>query len=220
MDFPKRIVGVGILALAAVGCGAGNDDVTSPAPEVPTAGTAVENTTLGEPAPAPAGQTEAPEQPEETEPVTLKILDWEQTRALVETHREKVVVMDLWSTACPPCIVEFPNLVSLHQQRADQVACISVSLDYAGFDDEPVESYQEKVLTFLESQGATLENVLCATDSETIFNEKIDHGSMPVVYVFDQAGKLAAQFPDLEDPKEFTYQADIIPVVDALLAGQ
>ena len=34
----------------------------------------------------------------------------------IAAKRGKVVVMDAWSTSCPPCMKEFHNLVELHKQ--------------------------------------------------------------------------------------------------------
>ncbi|RLT04703.1 MAG: hypothetical protein DWI21_13930, partial [Planctomycetota bacterium] len=37
--------------------------------------------------------------------VTLDIKNWDETLALVAEHKGKVVVLDLWSTSCDPCMV-------------------------------------------------------------------------------------------------------------------
>src|SRR5690606_35455016 len=96
-------------------------------PQTGTATTPTDGQESSEPGMAPAGQTE----PDENEPgeVDVTILDWEGTQALVRQQRGRVVVMDLWSTFCPPCIAEFPNLVALHREQGDRVACISVPVD-------------------------------------------------------------------------------------------
>lgn len=203
--------GLGLLA----GCSKPTDSMSGP--EVPGAGEAARDVELGEPSPAPAGQMEDPSDSEE---VTLQILEWDEIGNLVRGHVGKVVVMDLWATYCPPCVAEFPHLVQLHREFPDQVRCVSVSLDYDGLDDEPVETYRDKALAFLKRQGATFDNVLCATPAEEVFNTKIEHNSIPVVFVFDRAGNLAGQFPDPQNPDEFTYQAHVLPVVRKLAADE
>ena len=191
---------------------------TSPDPEVPEAGNGVELGSPDEMEPVPAGQSEEEEsESAEGSPVTLDVKSWEETQALIADSKGKVVVVDLWATYCGPCLVELPNLVQLHQEHGDKVECISVSLDYQGFEDQPVESYKESVLAVLKEKKATFQNLLCSTDSDTMYNEKLTQGSIPVVYVYDLSGELAAQFPDPENPAEFTYQADILPVVMNLL---
>lgn len=209
-----------VLLGSALLCGCANqpaDDSAAPSETTPAE--------PAEPTPAPPGQSETPD-PENAAPaadkeVTLDVLSWEEITALVPQYQGKVVVMDLWATYCPPCVAEFPNLVQLHKDYPDQIAAISVSLDYDGLGDDNVESYKPKVLSFLKSQNAVhVHNILCGTDAETLFTEKIQQNSMPVVYVYDQEGKLAAEFPNPADPAEFTYQKDIRPVVEKLLATQ
>lgn len=199
-----------ILLLVCNGSGCSPGNTPSPEAERTGPGAAEKKGPLADPPPAPEGQTEGE--------VTLQILDWESALGLVEQHRGKVVVVDVWATYCPPCIAEFPHLVQLHREHGDQVSCISISLDHDGLDDEPVESKSDKVLAFLGKQGATFENVLCSTVADDVFSRHIS--SIPVVYVYDQEGRLAGQFPDPEDPGEFTYQEDILPLVQKLLSTE
>ncbi|TWT58760.1 Thiol-disulfide oxidoreductase ResA [Thalassoglobus neptunius] len=212
------------------GCNKAAEDLTPPTPEVPEAGSAVtdEPEESGTPTPAPAGQTEETENseensetdsetPSESTPVTLETKSWDETLKLVDQEQGKVVVMDLWSTSCPPCLEELPNLIKLSKEFPDSVTCISVSLDYAGYEDEPVESYRDSAMTWLEKFNANIQNILCSTDFNTIFSEKIPHSSLPVVLVYNQQGQLAGQFPDPKDPSEFTYHGDVIPFVKNLI---
>lgn len=179
-------------------------------------------TEVPDPTPAPPGQTEgavAPPGPTSGK-VDLQVLSWDQMMALVEQQKGKVVVVDVWATYCVPCIREFPNLVKLHQEHPQQVAAISVSLDYEGFEGMPPEAYREKVLTFLQKQKATMTNVLCSDDPESLYGQKLPQQSLPAVLVYDKQGQLAGRFPDPQaaDP-EFTYAADVLPLVDKLISA-
>jgi thiol-disulfide isomerase/thioredoxin len=202
-----------LLVWGCLGCSPGSE--RSPEAEVPGRGAGANRTTPADPTPAPEGQME--EEPPGAE-VTLQILDWESALGLVEQHRGKVVVVDVWATYCPPCIAEFPHLVQLHREQGERVSCISISLDHDGLDDEPVDAKRDKVLAFLEKQGATFENVLCSTIADDVFSKHIS--SIPVVYVYDPEGNLAGQFPDPEDPGEFTYQEHVLPLVQKLLPAE
>jgi thiol-disulfide isomerase/thioredoxin len=152
--------------------------------------------------------------------VSLKIVDWEETLKLVALHKGKVVVLDAWSLSCPPCMKEFPNLVKLHQKYGGkQVACMSLSCDYAGIKNKPPEYYREKVLKFLEKHGATFENLLSSVPSEDLFDKKMRISSIPVVYVFGPDGKLAKRFDNEQAKAEddnFTY-ADVNKLVEELI---
>lgn len=153
--------------------------------------------------------------------VTLKIMNWEESMAIVKKNKGKIVVLDLWSTSCDPCMKEFPNLVKLHKEYGKDVACISVSADYAGSKKKPPEYFEERVLKFLTEQGATFDNVLCNVPSDELF-EKIDLASIPAVFVFGRDGKLVKRFDGDSaenvgtDDEAFTY-ADVNKLVDSLL---
>jgi thiol-disulfide isomerase/thioredoxin len=166
------------------------------------------------------GKTPAKAQKGEAE-VTLQILNWEESMAIVKQHKGKIVVMDVWSTSCEPCMKEFPNLVKLHQEHGKDVACVSVSTDFAGSKNKPPKYYQERVLKFLTQQEATFDNVLCNVPSDELF-EKIELASIPAVYVYGRDGKLVKRFDSESagkvgtDDEAFTY-ADVNKLVDSLL---
>ena len=56
---------------------------------------------------------EANPAPVDEEAISLKILDFAGLERLIADKRGKVVVVDAWSTACPPCVHDFPQLVAL-----------------------------------------------------------------------------------------------------------
>ncbi len=151
--------------------------------------------------------------------VTLDIKNWDETLALVAEHKGKVVVLDLWSTSCDPCMVEFPHLVELHKQHGDKFVCMSASCDYAGIKSKPPESYRDRVLKFLTKQDATFQNVLLNVESDVLF-EKIELASIPAVYVFGVDGKVAKRFDNdnAKSGEDFTYTKDVVPFVKKLLA--
>lgn len=156
--------------------------------------------------------------------VTLKITGWEETQEAIKKHKGKIVVLDLWSTSCDPCMKEFPNLIKLHQAHAKDVACISASADYAGAKNKPPEFYRERVLKFLQEQDATFENFLLNVPSDELF-EKIELASIPAVYVYGRDGKLVKRFDSESaenvktDEEAFTY-ADVNKLVEGLLKAK
>ena len=150
--------------------------------------------------------------------VTLETLDWQQTLKRVASHKGQIVVLDAWSTSCEPCKKEFPNLVKLHKRYPKDVACMSMSCDYAGIKKKPPEFYRERVLKFLDTQGATFENILSNVPSDELF-EKMDLASIPAVYVYGRDGKLLKRFDNdalKSGEEEFTYE-DVTKLVEQLL---
>jgi len=162
----------------------------------------------GDTKPAAGAESAAPE-------VKLQILDRAGIEGLIDSHRGKVVVMDAWSTACPPCLKEFPHLVELHHKHgADNVACISLSFDYEGIG-EP-EEQQDKVLGFLRQQGAAFDNVLSSDESDLLY-KKFNLVSVPAVFVYDREGRLRKRFDNEDSGAEpFTYE-DVNKLVESLL---
>ncbi len=148
----------------------------------------------------------------------VEILSWDQTQKRREQSKGKIVVLDVWSTFCQPCVREFPNLVTLQQRFGDKVACISFNTDYTGAKDEPPESFRKIVLAFLTTQKAQLFNVLSSDPNEE-FYDKIRLGGPPAVFVYDREGTLVKRFDNSRVPKipEFTYKSDVIPLVERLL---
>ncbi len=150
---------------------------------------------------------------------TVEILSWDQTQKRREQFRGKVVVLDVWSTYCDPCVREFPNLVKLQDRLGDKVVCISFNTDYSGAKNEPPESFRKRVQEFLTVQKARLFNVL-SSDPNDEFYTKIRLGGPPAVFVYDRQGKLVKRFDNSQVPKtpEFNYKHDVAPLVERLLA--
>ncbi len=163
------------------------------------------------PKPQDDKQTNNAAKPSET--VQVQVRDWAGLKKQVADHRGKVVVLDLWSNYCPPCMREFPNLVKLHKEHKTDVVCMSFNLDYVGLDK--VDDLKPDVLKFLKGQKATFPNFMSSEKDETIY-AKLDLASIPAVYVYDRDGKLRKRFD--EDAGEFTYAKDITPLVEKLIA--
>jgi thiol-disulfide isomerase/thioredoxin len=139
--------------------------------------------------------------------VSVKVLSFADFQTLVAGHKGKVVVLDCWSTTCPPCMKEFPGLVELHKKYAPDVACVSLSFDNQGLGK--IETIVEKqVKPFLQSQGATFDNVVTLEDDEFL-NKKLEIASIPVVFVYDREGKVHKKYTNDQAKSEadhFTYK--------------
>lgn len=147
-----------------------------------------------------------------TEKVSVELDNWDGLQKRVTDAKGRVVVVDLWSTQCVPCLKEFPNLVNLHNERKDDVACLSFNLDFYGVG-EP-EELKPEVLTVLKKLDSTLPNVMSNVADETVY-ENLKLASIPAVYVYDREGKLRKRFDDTQG--QFTYEKDILPLVETLI---
>ncbi len=167
----------------------------------------------------PTRQSEPAAQP--TPPVTVAVVDYDSLHERIAGHRGTVVVLDCWSTSCPPCVKEFPGLVALQNDYGDQVACLSLSFDYEGFGQ--LDEILPPVQAFLEQVGAhAVENLISRDDADTLY-AKFGLDSVPAAFVWDRAGKQVARFDDTlareQLGRPFTY-ADVRQAVEQALAPQ
>lgn len=152
--------------------------------------------------------------------IDVAIKSWDETQQLVDAHQGKVVVVDLWSTTCEPCVREFPGLVKLHNDFPEDVACISVSTDYYGDPVQTPESFREKVTKFLADKGASFDNVICSDPSDEVMAE-LGVAAVPVVLIYGRDGELEKRFDNddfLYGDEGFTYEDHVRPLVESLVA--
>ncbi len=162
-----------------------------------------------------AGCAAAPTSPAR---VRVSLVDHAGLEAEIARHRGKVVVLDCWSTSCPPCVREFPRLVALQERHGDDVACLSLSFDYEGIGAP--EDVRQRVETFLTEVGAgRVVNLLGSEDCEAMY-QKLGLFSVPAVYVYRPNGSLLQRFDDDDATKRlgrpFTYD-DVEEAVRAAL---
>jgi thiol-disulfide isomerase/thioredoxin len=192
-----------LLLLAAAGCGVGLE-------RTPTAAGPSD-----QPAPVAAAVT-----PGKNRRVEIALVDHAELMARVAAHRGRVVVLDCWSTSCPPCIKEFPGLIAMEREFGGDVACLSLSFDYEGIDTP--ESVLPRVRSFLEQVGADrIENLLGRVDADALFGQ-LDLVSVPAIYVWGREGMLVQRFDDDDAAKRlgraFTYD-DVREVVRRAVAA-
>jgi len=218
----------GMLIAAVLACGCGNTPTETSSGSTTTTDAAAAKAESGE-----IVETPPPEQPRETLPaepaaadagpvaeqpaatgaetpaVTLVDMPWEEVQQQIAAHKGKIVVVDLWATYCAPCRTSFPGLVALSKHDPENIVCISVSLDDPGDAEKRAEA-----LTFLQEQQATFANLLCTTDSDKLYDEILQIGGIPAVYIYGRDGVQAKLFtgptPENED---HTYEQHITPYV-------
>jgi len=133
-------------------------------------------------------------------PIELKAVTGDEWDKVVESHKGKVVVVDVWAMTCAPCKAHFHEFVALSKKYPKgDVVCISfcVSLD----PDEAVD--QKSALEFLKSKTATVPNY-CYVDKKP-YNERFNIGGLPVCWVYGKNGKIAKTFTNDPAKPEFTY---------------
>lgn len=188
--------------MAASGCGPAAAPVATPP------------TVASRPAAPVVSEAAAPA----TQAVEVMLVDHEGLMATVNDLRGKVVVLDCWSTFCPPCVKEFPGLVALAAKYPEDVVCLSLSFDYDGIGTP--EEVLPPVREFLTGVGASgIRNMLIREEADVMYR-KLELDSVPAIYVWAADGALARRFDDDDAAKRlgrpFTY-ADVEATVQALL---
>ncbi len=136
----------------------------------------------------------------------------------IKKHAGKIVACDVWSTGCPPCMREYPNLVALSKRWPDDVVCVSYNVDYIGLKSKPVETYLPKVSAFLEKQKSVDVVNLISSEADSDVFEKLEIASIPVVMLYDREGKCIRKFTEANSGADgLTYEADIIPAIEEAL---
>ena len=203
-----------MVVVVCLGCNVSVPSSVPPAPpRVPSAST-IE-------AMISAKKGRGPEGAIDSKPLELRDMNWEQVQAFVAEHKGKVVVVDVWSTSCEPCLQEFPHLVAMQQRHGDDVVCVSFDCDYIGAKNKPVDYYRERVVKALtELKAETIVNLMSNVAADELF-QLMDLDSIPAVYVFDRAGQLSKRF-DNRTPagggvEGISYEKQIDPLVAELV---
>jgi thiol-disulfide isomerase/thioredoxin len=146
----------------------------------------------------------------------LKLVDWQGFQEVIDQKRGQVVVVDIWSTSCAPCMKEFPHLVALSQRK--DVQCISLNVDYVGLSKKPPSSYRDQVLAFLKQQQADQVHNLLATIADQEVYEHFEIDSIPAVVIYDSQGQIVRRLTDssVGGTDGVSYSKHVLPLIDSL----
>jgi peroxiredoxin len=121
------------------------------------------------------------------EPVTLETIDEAGVRAQAKNDGgKKLRLINVWATWCGPCVIEFPDLVSIHRiYRGRDFEVVTVSADDA--------SKREKALEFLKAQQASTRNYAFDKGDPYALIEAVDpkwQGALPHTIVVAPGGEV------------------------------
>ena len=104
--------------------------------------------------------------------------------------RGKVVLVNFWATWCPPCRKEMPDLEKLHRRFGPEgLIILAISDEDSG-----------KVKPYIVQGKYTYPILL---DPGRVVNERFHIEGIPKSLVYDRAGKLVAQSPDMRTMGQF-----------------
>jgi thiol-disulfide isomerase/thioredoxin len=120
------------------------------------------------------------------EPVTVETTDVAGVKALAANDSKKLRLINVWATWCGPCVIEFPDLVSIHRiYRGRDFEVVTVNAD------SPEK--REKVLEFLKGQQASTRNYAFAKEDPYALVEAVDpqwQGALPHTILVAPGGKV------------------------------
>ena len=83
---------------------------------------------------------------------TLRDLDGNRVSLSDERFEGKVVLVELWGTWCPPCLLQIPYLIRWQETYRDRGFEI-VALEFAAFKASPKKEYEKSLKKSLEAAG-------------------------------------------------------------------
>jgi thiol-disulfide isomerase/thioredoxin len=203
------------LLLIFPGCGPQSQETAKSASSTATEKS---NTASLQPAISNASDSPTTADPKIESAISLKPVDFEGYQSELKKLSGKYILVDVWSTACLPCMKEYPNLVTLSTRWPDRLACVSMNVDYTGIKSKPLDTYIPKATSFLEKQKSTsVVNLISSTPDSEIYG-KLEIDSIPSILLYDTEGKLLKQFAEVNAAGEaMTYEKDIIPELESML---
>ncbi len=145
----------------------------------------------------------------------LRTLDGQKLR--LSDLRGKVVLINFWTTWCPACLSEMPELLALQRQHKDNLVILGVSLDYVpdehghigghpaveeqgrgeGQDDEhersaaALKKVREKVARTVKARGINYPILL---DERNEVGGRYNGGELPTTVIVDAQGNVRRRF--------------------------
>ncbi|WP_326981468.1 TlpA disulfide reductase family protein [Chryseobacterium sp. MYb264] len=85
---------------------------------------------------------------------TLPSVKYEELEKRIQQEKEKLVVVNFWSTTCAPCVKELPHFMEINKKYSDnpKFKMILVSLDRL--------MDKERVIKFIKNKNLTAEVIL------------------------------------------------------------
>ena len=131
-------------------------------------------------------------------PVSVENVDIQGIKNILDNKTEKYLLVNLWATWCGPCVIEFPELVTMQRMYgARDFEFVSVSMD-------PVAK-KDKVLDFLKDKHAAIRNYIFTGEDKYALIEAVDKewpGALPYTVLVAPGGEIVYSHEGLIDPLE------------------
>jgi len=132
------------------------------------------------------------------EKVSVDMIDADGIRDIIKNHSEKLRLINIWATWCGACVVEFPELVTMHRMyRRRDFELITISAD--------APNRKDRVLAFLKGQQASCRNYLFSSQDvyqlvEAVGGESFE--GIPYTLAIKPGGEVIYRKLGIIDPLE------------------
>ena len=122
----------------------------------------------------------------------------------IKNNTEKLKLINIWATWCGPCIIEFPDFVTIDRMyRGREFEFVSISADKL--------NNKEKAFKFLQKKEASNRNLIFNGDSSYDLIEAVDkewQGALPYTMLVAPGGEIIYKIDGPIDP--FTVKKNIV----------
>jgi peroxiredoxin len=119
-------------------------------------------------------------------PVEVTDADIKSIKEILANNSSKFRLINLWATWCGPCVIEFPEFVTMQRMYgARNFEFVSISTDGP--------KKKDKVLEFLKDKNAATKNYLYSSDDKYALIEAVDKnwpGALPYTLLVAPGGKV------------------------------
>lgn len=125
----------------------------------------------------------SPSELEASEIKTLSTYNWNITAldgevVSLNKSKDKVVVVNLWATWCPPCIAELPNFQNLYNEFGEEVDFYFVTAEESGIIERFIQKKEYDLPIYLETTRPPAE---------------LQVNTIPTTFVIDKKGRIVMQ---------------------------
>ena len=132
------------------------------------------------------------------EPMKLDTISLDGVKGLLKNDSKNLRVVNIWSTTCGPCVVEFPELVEINRMyRGREFEMVGINLDGPAAKD--------KVQAFLEKNQASFVNHIYEGKDVYALIETVDPkwpGAIPYTLLIKPGGEVIYRHLGSLDPLE------------------
>jgi thiol-disulfide isomerase/thioredoxin len=129
-------------------------------------------------------------------PVEVIEADINSIKEVLANKSNKYRLVNLWATWCGPCVIEFPEFVTMQRMYgARDFEFVSISTDGL--------KKKEKVLEFLKDKNAAVKNYLYSSDDKYPLIEAVDKnwpGALPYTLLIAPGGEIVYTHQGVIDP--------------------